>query len=168
MSCHVVLEMMHIKASLDIQRLSSIVLMIMTAVITYFISQYYIFDLTKGFIISAVNSLTFSALANVVFITSIYVLLEGFGLMLSSTVTFRDVESLAYALAAAALTWFGFLVAGAFIGFSVGFQVDGLNWILLPVLVLVALGNPAQFLIIVAIGYVGIDATLNYFKRIEV
>lgn len=160
---------MKLENTLDVQRLSSIILMMMTAVIIYFISQYYIFDIARGFIISAISDYTFPAMANIVFILSMYVLLEGIGLVISSTVTYRDIASLKYAAIAALLTWIAFIMAGAVISFSVQYPVDELNWILLPIFVLVDLeNNPAYFLVIVAIIFCGIDGTLNYFKRTEV
>lgn len=154
--------------NLEFQREESIAMSIGTAVIIYYAVAFTVFDITKGFIISAVNDSSFPALSNVIFIISMYVIFMGFGFFISSGISFRDVHAIEYTLYASILTYIVILVLSAIVGYYTGFGLDVFDWIFLPIILLLWLGNPAQFLLLIAMIFITIESSIDYFKRVEV
>lgn len=159
---------MKIEWTLETERESSIVMMIGTAVIVYYAVAFTVFDIAKGFIISAVNDSSFPALSNVIFIISMYVIFMGLGFFISSGITFRDIHAIEYTLYAAVLTYIVIMVLSAIVGRYTGFGLDVFDWIFLPIVLLLYIGNPAQFLLLIAMIFITINASIDYFKRVEV
>jgi hypothetical protein len=158
----------HVVVDLDVERAAAIGMMIGTAAIIYFAAQYNIIDITKGLIISAVNNASFPALSNIIFILSLYVAFMGIGFFISAAISFRDVHAVEYTLYTAVLTYVIVMVASAIVGFSVGFVISSMNWLLLPIVLLVAIGDPAQFLYLIMVIFIIIEASIDWLKRVEI